>query len=98
MDHGKYDHVTYDHLHEQRIKRGYSRQAPKVASETRLAPIDAEESNRTPTEDNAMDTSASVTSNRGRAPAGVAEYADGALQNQEKRRRAGSLRLFFFRG
>ena len=40
---------------------GCSRKASKEVSETRLAPIDAEKRKRTLTEDDVMDTSATVT-------------------------------------
>ena len=67
----------------------------KAALETRLAPMDAEVSERTLTAHTAMDTSVSVTGKRGRTPADVAEHIDGPPQNQERRCRADDLCFAF---
>ena len=80
IDHGKYDHLSYDQLREQCKKRSYKRKDSKVALKTRLASMDVEESKRTLTGDNAMNTSVSVTGKRGRTPLDVAEYLDGPVK------------------
>ena len=70
---GRYDHLSCDHFHEQ----CYSRVASKAVSKIRLNSMAAGESRRTLTEDDAMDTSVSVTGKRNCTPVSTAEYLGG---------------------
>ena len=79
MDRGRYDHLTYDQIHELRRRQG-----SKAALHTQFASMGAEARKRALTEGDAMDTSAFVTGKRDRAPVDVVGNLDGPSRHQEK--------------
>ena len=91
MDRGRYDHLSYDQIHELYERRGTSRQDSKEVSKTRSAAMDAEESKRTLNEDDAAETSVTVTGKRGRVPVDVAGNLDRSPRSHGKRCRVDDL-------
>ena len=95
VDRGRYDLSSFDQIHEQCRKRGYSRKDSKAAPKTRLASLAAEKSKRTLTEGYGMDTSATAAGSTVRPPADAAEYLNRSHHSQDKGGPVVAFRLTF---
>ena len=93
MDRDRFDYLSYSQIHGLRKRRGYNRTDSEEVLNTRLDSMAGEENKRKLTGDGAMDTSATVTGERGRPPAYVAEVSSGPTYTQDKRYRVDARRL-----
>ena len=85
MDPGQYDHLSYGRIREQCKQRRRSRLDSTAVSETRLAVMGADGSERASAERNAMEISMPLSGKKGRPPMDMVDYLNGSRDSQATR-------------